>query len=149
MVKQRRSLAILAVGFFSFFVTNPALSEGILGFQPGDRSLEENASWAKKGAEHIQMALKEVEKGNSEKSMEDAAAGLAALREISSEGWAPTLERARRHARYGINSARKGSLEKASLEYQNAIKTLESLKIGDIIFTHESFLNILGIKDHR
>ncbi len=148
MTKQRTLLAISLTGIFSLFVVhaNVALAAGILGFQPGDRSPENNELWLKKGVEQIQFAIKEAKEGNSEKSMEYGQAGLNAMKEINSEGWAPKLERSFKGIRHGIWAAKKGELEKASLKYQDALERIENLKFGDMIFSHETFM---GIGDHK
>ena len=146
MAKRRVLLAVLLAAFFSFFVTNSALAAGILGFQTGDRSPEDNDAWLLKGVTQIQMAIKEADEGNGEKSVEHGAAGLAAMKEINSEGWAGTLERSVKSIRHGVSAAKKGNLEKASLDYQIGLEKLGNLKFGDMNFTHESFL---GIGDRR
>lgn len=146
MTKQRTLLAITLVGFLNLFVVNLALAAGILGYQLGDRSPDENNSWLKKAVGDIQMALKEIKAGNGEKSVKHGEASLENLTEINSEGWAAKLERGATSIRYGIRAAKKGNLEKASLEYQDALKKLGSLQYGDLNWTHESFL---GIGDRR
>lgn len=146
MTKQRILLAISFVGFFSLFVANIALAKGIMGFQPGDRSPDDNSSWLKKGVELIQMANKAAKEGNGEESAKHGQASLQALKEINSEGWAPRLEKSYPAIRSGISAAKKGELEKASLGYQTALKKLEGLEYGELNWTHESFL---GIGDHR
>lgn len=142
MSKQHLLLAVWLVGVFSIFVSNFAVARGILGPQPGDRSPEENVNWLKTAVEHVNLAIKEANEGNGEKSVEHAKAGLAAMKEISSEGWDGKRERSVRAIRHGISAAKKGKLEKASLEFQDALKTLDGLKYGDMNFTHESFLGI-------
>ncbi len=142
MTKQRTLLAILLVGVFSLFVTNFALAAGIMGPQAGDRTPEDNDGWLKKVVELIRMANKEAKAGNGEKSMEHGKVGMELMKEINSEGWAPTIERSAISVRYGIRAAKKGKLEKASLEYEDALKKLEALKYGDLNWTHDSFLGI-------
>jgi len=146
MAKQRVLSAVTLAGVLSFFVTNSALAAGILGFQIGDRSPKENDAWLVKGVEHIQIAIKEANDGRGDKSVEHGEAGLAAMKEINSEGWAGKLERSVKSIRHGVSAAKKGNLEKASLNYQNGLKKLGKLKYGDMNFTHESFL---GIGDRR
>ena len=146
MTKQRRLLAILLVGSFCFFAANFALAAGIMGPQAGDRSPEDNDSWLKKVVEHIRMANKEAEEGNGIKSAEHGTIGMQVMKEINSEGWAPTLERSATSIRYGIRAAKKGKLKKASLEYQDALKKLVKLKYGDLNWTHDS---LFGIGDRK
>jgi Small metal-binding protein len=130
------------VGVISFLISDSAFSRGILGPQPGDRSPEQNERWLQTGVEEIQMAIQQVNEGNGDLSIEHAKAAMAAMKEISSEGWDGKRQRSVRALRYGISAARKGNLEKASLQYQDALKRLDDLKYGDMNFTHESFLGI-------
>ena len=142
MKKHRTLLAILLIGGFGFFGANFALAAGIMGPQAGDRSPKDNDGWLKKVVVHIRMANKEAKEGNGEKSVEHGKVGMALMKEINSEGWAPTMERSATSIRYGIRAAKKGKLEKASLEYEDALKNLEALKYGDLNWTHDSFLGI-------
>lgn len=146
MIIKRTLLAISLVGFFSLFIANIALAKGIMGFQPGDRSPEENSDWLEKAVELIRKADKDAKEGNGEESAKHGRAAFVALKEINSEGWAAKLEKSYPSIRKGIRAAKKGELEKASLDYQTALKKLEGLKYGDMNFTHES---IFGIGDHR
>ncbi|MGH8549342.1 MAG: hypothetical protein ACRERU_12240 [Methylococcales bacterium] len=142
MSKQHLLLVVWLVGVFSIFVSNLAVARGILGPQPGDRSPEENVNWLKSGVEQIQLAVQEANAGNGETSVEHAKAAMTAIKEISSEGWDGKRQRSVRALRHGISAAKKGNLEEASLEYQDALKTLGDLKYGDMNFTHESFMGI-------
>ena len=146
MNKRHPLLVVSLVWIFILSCATPVLAKGIMGFQMGDRSPEENDTWLKKGVEHIKAAISEAEQGNSDNSVKYGEAGLAAMKEINSEGWAAKLERSVKSIRHGIRAAKKGNLEKASLKYQNALKKLGVLKFGDMNFTHESFL---GIGDRR
>ncbi len=142
MNKRYVLLAVFLMGFFSFFAANVALAAGIMGPQAGDRTPEENDKWLKEVVAHIHMANKEAKEGHGEKSAEHGKVGMAVMKEINSEGWAPTLERSATSIRYGMRAAKKGKLEKASLEYEDALKKLEALKYGDLNWTHDSFLGI-------
>lgn len=142
MTKQGTLFAVGLVGISSMLLFEQALAAGILGFQPGDRSEKENASWLKKGIENIQMAIKEVEEGDVEKSVGHGKAAMAALKEIGSEGWDGRRQRSIRSVRFGVSAAKEGNLEKASSDYREALKKLADLKYGDLNFTHESFLGI-------
>ena len=142
MIKKHVLLAILLAGLANLFVTNLASAAGILGFQPGDRSKEENAMWMEKGKDHIQTAIKELKEGNNEQSIKNGYAGMADLREINSEGLGAKRGRVIRHIRGGISDTKKGQLEKASLHYQEALVKIEDLKKGGLNFTHDSFLGI-------
>ncbi|MGH8557932.1 MAG: hypothetical protein ACRESZ_10820 [Methylococcales bacterium] len=146
MNKRSIFLAISIVGVFSILVSNPAVARGIMGFQAGDRTPEENEHWLKTAVEHLQVAIKEANQGNGELSVENGKASMAAIKEISSEGWDGMRQRSVRFMRTGISAAKKGNLEKASLDFQEALKKLEDLKYGDMNFTHESFM---GIGDHK
>lgn len=146
MSKRSLLLVVCLMGFLSSFVSDFALARGILGPQPGDRSPEENEHWLKTAVEHLQMGIKEANQGNAELSVENGKASMAALKEISSEGWDGTRERSVKSMRAGISAAKKGNLEKASLDFQDALEKLGDLKYGDMNFTHETFL---GIGDHK
>jgi hypothetical protein len=67
---------------------------------------------------------------------------MAAIKEISSEGWDGKRQRSVRALRSGISAAKKGEMEKAALEFQDALNKLGDLKYGDMNFTHESFMGI-------
>ncbi len=149
MSKKNILLAIWLVGILSIFVSNFALARGILGDQPGDRSPEENERWLKTAVEHLQLAIKEANQGHGELSVENGKASMAAIKEISSEGWDGMRQRSVRFMRSGISAAKKGNLEKASLDFQEALNKLGDLKYGDMNFTHESFLGIGSHKDRN
>ena len=146
MTKRRISLNILLFGFLSFFVVNLSFAAGILGFQPGDRSPTENSNNLKKAVGFVELAIKEVKKGNGKISAEHAQAALDIMREINSEGWAPTLEMSGSSIRRGLRAATKGKLEFATSQYQRGIDKMGKLKFGDMNWTHEAFL---GIGDRR
>lgn len=142
MIKLSFLSVVLLAGILTVCGSDAAFARGILGAQAGDRSPAENEKWLKTAVEHLQMAVKEADAGNGKTSMEHGRAGMAAIKEISSEGWDGKRQRSVRSMRFGISAARKGDLEKASVEFQNALKLLGDLKYGDMNFTHESFLGI-------
>jgi Small metal-binding protein len=142
MSKQNRLLIILLAGFLSIVVSNPGLARGILGHQPGDRSPEDNVGWLQEGVQQIQMAIVEADEKNGEKSVEHGKAALAAMKEISSEGWDGKRQRSVRSIRHGIKAAKQGKFEDAAANYRDALKTLDGLEYGNMNFTHESFLGI-------
>ena len=131
---------IALAGLLAILLVNPAFGRGILGPQPGDRSPEDNERWLQTGIDEMKLAIQEADAGNGESAVEHGKLGMAAMKEISSEGW--DGKRQRSAMRYGISAARKGDLEKASLNFQEALSKLEGLKYGDMNFTHESFLGI-------
>ncbi|MCI0653809.1 MAG: hypothetical protein L0Y38_02725 [Methylococcaceae bacterium] len=142
MSKQSLLLVVSLVGVLGIFAPDIAFARGILGHQAGDRSPEENENWLKTSVEHLQQAIKEADAGNGELSVENGKAAMAAIKEISSEGWDGMRQRSVRSMRAGISAAKKGNLEKASLDFQDALKRLDDLKYGDMNFTHESFMGI-------
>lgn len=135
-------MMIAFAGLLAILSINPAFGRGILGPQPGDRSPEDNERWLQTGIDQIKLAIREANDGNAESTVEHGKNGMAAMKEISSEGWDGKRQRSVRAMRHGISAARKGELEKASLKFQEALSMLDGLKYGDMNFTHESFLGI-------
>ncbi len=142
-----RSLIIIAFATnLSVLLVNNSYARGILGSDGGDRSSDDNTKWLKSGIEHLREAIKAAIDEDQSMSLKHGKETMSALKEIASEGWAPKLEKSFKRLRYGITASQKGDLEKASVNYQLALKRVESLKFGDLIWTHDSFL---GIGDHK
>jgi hypothetical protein len=146
-MKIKRRLVIIALTtVMSVLLVNNPYARGILGHDGGDRSSEENEKWLKNGIEQLHLAIKAANNGDQSMSLKHGKDTMLAMKEIASEGWAPKLESCFKRLRYGIRASDKGDLEKASMNYQLALKKVESLKFGDLIWTHDSFL---GIGDHK
>ncbi|MEE9411808.1 MAG: hypothetical protein V3V22_02025 [Methylococcales bacterium] len=143
--KRNRVILVLSI-ILSVLLVNNLYARGILGTDLGDRSSDDNEKWLKNGVKHLQLAIKAAIDKDQSMSLKHGKESMLALKEIASEGWAPKLEKAFKKVRYGIRASQKGDLEKASMNYQLALKKVESLKFGDLIWTHESFM---GIGDHR
>ena len=144
MTVRRTLFVILFAGVFSLSLANSALAAGILGPQQGDRSAEENDARLKEALNILRLGIKEAEKGDVAKTVENGKAVYAALKEIGSEGWDGRRQRSLRSIRLGIREAKKGNLEKTSLKYQYALKQLDCLKYGDMNCTHEPFFGLGG-----
>ncbi len=143
----KRSLVIITLSsILSVLVVNNSYARGILGTDQGDRSSNDNEKWLKNGIEHLRLAIKAAIDEDQSMSLKRGKETMSAFKEIASEGWAPKLEKTFKRLRYGITASQKGDLEKASMNYQLALKRVESLKFGDLIWTHDSFL---GIGDHK
>ncbi|MCH9697365.1 MAG: hypothetical protein K0U68_04600 [Gammaproteobacteria bacterium] len=146
MIRKRGLPIILTSITLCLLLLSTAHARGILGPDPGDRSSDQNTKWLKSGIDHLHQAIKAADGGDQENSLKHGKESILSMKEIASEGWAPKLEKSFSKLRSGINASKKGDLAKASENYQLALKRVESLKFGDLIWTHEAFL---GIGDHR
>lgn len=131
MVNKKFSLVLLT-GFFSLFAINFVSAEML-------NTPEENASYLKKGIQHVESALELAKNNDGDKSLEHAEAALQEMKEINSEGWAPKLERSFTSIRYGSRAAQKGQFDQAVKEYEDALKKLKKIKVGDMTYSHDSF----------
>lgn len=146
MIRNNKTPAVLICIMLCVLFFSTAHARGILGPDPGDRSANQNTKSLKSGIEHLQLAIKAANGGDQENSIKHGKESILSMKEISSEGWAPKLEKSFYKLRGGINASKKGDLEKASQSYQLALSKVESLEFGDLIWTHEAFM---GIGDHR
>ncbi|MGH8474760.1 MAG: hypothetical protein ACRERV_15335 [Methylococcales bacterium] len=149
MGKTNILFAIWLVGVFCIVGSDWVFARGIMGYQPGDRSPEENEQWLKVSMEQLQAAIQSANEGNRESAIESGKASMTAIKEISSEGWDGMRQRSVRFMRQGISAAKKGDLDKAAQDFQDALNKLGDLEYGDMNFTHESFLGIGAHKDRN
>jgi hypothetical protein len=143
-IKNNLAIFVLTITL-SILLVNNSYARGILGPDDGDRSSSDNEKWLKNGIERLKLAIKAANGGDQPMSLKHGKDSMLALKEIASEGWAPKIGKSFKTLRHGINASKKGDLEKASMNYQLALKRVESLKFGDLNWTHDSFM---GIGDH-
>ncbi len=145
MIIKRHLNLILMICLIIMLSVNTSFARGILGDDIGDRSSFDNTKWLKYGIEQLHQAIKSANAGDQSMSLKYGKESISALKEIASEGWAPKIGKSFKKLRHGISASKKGDLEKASVNYQLALKKVESLKFGDLNWTHDSFM---GIGDH-
>jgi Small metal-binding protein len=121
MITKKNLLAVLLLGFFSFFVANYALAEA------GIPSAAENRERLNAGIEHTEAALKAAKQGDASGTAEHAAAAYAEVIEINSEQWGPKIQGAIGKIRIAGLKAKKGDTEKAAELLELALAKLKQI----------------------